>query len=193
MAESNVIKFTNPLEDDADDAQEGTLTATEMITKARAATKIQAVWRGKEERIREKQETNYEGKKGNVGWLNRRESYNLEKEDRGQENWKYDPNLNPTEGGMRDLGNVHESWAFVFRMGVQDDKGEMKIKTTYDDADPIPLEAWQLCSRLWKHDFHIDHIFTNLGDKLIILIGLPYAFHTNEDSSIEIEDSSLEK
>jgi hypothetical protein len=66
---------------------------------------------------------------------------------------------------------VEFSWAFIFRMGVKDDEHEMAIKTQYLDEDPIPLEAWQLCSRLWKFDFTISHAFSRLGDKLIIMIG----------------------
>jgi hypothetical protein len=66
---------------------------------------------------------------------------------------------------------VEFSWAFIFRMGVKVDEHEMAIKTQYLDEDPIPLEAWQLCSRLWKFDFTISHAFSRLGDKLIIMIG----------------------
>eukprot|EP01043_Picozoa_sp_COSAG02_P065423 COSAG02_NODE_9868_length_2088_cov_1.218703_1_plen_471_part_01 len=123
---------------------------------------------------------------GSVSWLKRRASYQHARNQRGQLNCKYDPQLTPKGGGMRDLGPVTYSWAFIFRMGVQDSAREMPIKPVYQDSDPIPMEAWQLCSRMWKHNFTVDYAFSQLGDKLILMIGLPYQELVNDAAKLRI-------
>jgi hypothetical protein len=121
-----------------------------------------------------------------VGWLRRREAKQDEKQRLERHNWKYD-----CEAGKEiDLGPIKFTWAFTFRMGLKDDgppedKPE-RIKQQYSDEDNIPLECWQLCHRLWKHDFHIKHAFTTLGDGLIILIGLPYKLLEEEATRMRI-------
>lgn len=146
------VRYTNPI---ADESTEETAEAV----AADAAALVQQ---------REHRET------GDVSWLKRRAGYQQALNENGQLNCKYDPQLTPTAGGMRDLGPVSHSWVFIFRMGVKDAAYDMPVKSVYQDRDPIPLEAWQMCSRLWKHNFTIDHGFSQLGDKLMLAIGLPY-------------------
>ena len=119
---SGVTKFTNPLEEVDDpivDRDPADVSPTPLAGKAAGL------------------------KGGNVSWLKRRAGYQHARNQNGQLNCKYDPQLTPTEGGMRDLGQVTYSWAFIFRMGVQDSEHEMPIKAQYQDSDPIPMEAWQ--------------------------------------------------
>ena len=115
----------------------------------------------------------------NVGWLKRREAAQDEKQREEKHNWKYDCETRREE----DLGPIKFSWAFSFRMGIKDNgppDQKPVVKQRYEDEDQIPLECWQLCHQLWKHDFHIKHAFSTLGDCLIILIGLPYKLAVEE-------------
>jgi hypothetical protein len=92
--------------------------------------------------------------KGTVRWLKQRIAKQTAREQEMKLNWKYDPAIRQE----RDLGPIHPSWAFAFHMGIKDDgapKDKWPKKQQWDDDDPIPLEAWILCHRLWKYDVHI--------------------------------------
>lgn len=110
---------------------------------------------------------------GDVAWLRRREHKGQAREDELRLNWRFS-----VDTGMElDMGPITPAWAFVFKMGQKDHKAPkatFEARKTYEDKDMIPLEAWQICHRLWKHDFHITHYFSTLGNLLIILVGLPY-------------------
>jgi hypothetical protein len=92
--------------------------------------------------------------KGTVRWLKQRIAKQTAREQEMKLNWKYDPAIRQE----RDLGPIHPSWTFAFHMGIKDDgapKDKWPKKQQWDDDDPIPLEAWILCHRLWKYDVHI--------------------------------------
>eukprot|EP01043_Picozoa_sp_COSAG02_P023781 COSAG02_NODE_1279_length_13487_cov_7.611696_12_plen_1124_part_00 len=121
----------------------------------------------------------------NVGWLKRREAEQAEQQRNEKHNWKYSCET----GREEDLGPIKFSWAFAFRMGIKDDgppEQTFAVKQQYADSDPIPLECWQLCHRLWAHNFHIKHAFSTLGDLLIILIGLPYKMSVEEATKMRL-------
>jgi hypothetical protein len=117
-------------------------------------------------------------KKNNCAWLLRREAAQNKKIAEEKMNWKY----NPETQSMEDLGPVITTMAFCFQMGVNDNyepktneaKALAEVKARYGPEDWIPLEAWQVCHRLWKQNFHIEHSFSATGEYLIIAIGLPY-------------------
>ena len=84
------VKFSNPINDDADAAP-----VSPTSYDAAVATGVSP-----------KSAVNYASKKGNVGWLKRREGYQADREAKHQLNYKYDPNLNEETGGLLDLGCV---------------------------------------------------------------------------------------
>ena len=170
------IKFTNPL--GGDGADRGDDAAEHPATTDESRRNLSDV---------------PDRKKGTIGWLKRREEKQSVRVEEQNMNCKYDPNHHFDEGLLL-LGTVKYSWAFCFKMGVKDDSlnepskadrasRESKLaERTSDlpDDHAIPLEAWQLCHRLWKHDFEIRHKVSMLGDKLLILVGLPYTLLLEE-------------
>jgi hypothetical protein len=91
---------------------------------------------------------------------------------------------------QKDLGDVSNSWAFVFHMGRQDDgpsgTDAQGVKHEYETADKIPLQAWQLCHRMWKQDFSLHYSFSTTGEYIIVALGLPYKVLVQEASAISI-------
>eukprot|EP01048_Picozoa_sp_COSAG05_P017828 COSAG05_NODE_2502_length_2975_cov_2.805633_1_plen_344_part_10 len=128
----------------------------------------------------------YGSLRGDIAWLDRREEMQAEREESLRLNWKYDCEQR-TEV---DLGKIRLTFAFVFQMGKQDDgpsNHKRELKRQWEAADQIPLEAWQLAHRMWKADFHVTHHFSPSGDRLTILVGLPYKILVEEATQMRIK------
>eukprot|EP01048_Picozoa_sp_COSAG05_P010916 COSAG05_NODE_992_length_6265_cov_7.908693_1_plen_1089_part_00 len=131
-------------------------------------------------------EVDYGALRPDVAWLERREKMQSQREKRLRLNWKYDC----YEKQEVDLGACRYTFAFVFKMGVQDDgplDQKRPMKRVWGPSDPIPLEVWQLCHRMWKVDFHISHAFSSAGDRITILVGLPYKVLIEEATKTRIK------
>lgn len=172
---TEVLKFKNPLMDGPIDAEDDPISPTAVDGD-----------------MSEESRWNLDAgeHKGTIGWLKKGEERHAQKVMDNDMNVKYDPNFADHEG-FHYLGPVNYSWAFVFKTGVEDDGQDTKKKNdrnsklderTSDlpDDHSIPLEAWQLCHRLWKQDFTIAHKVSMLGDKLLILVGLQYKLLVEE-------------
>ena len=123
---------------------------------------------------------------GNVTWLERREQTQLQRVNDEELNSRW----NVAQGAYLDVGEIKASWAFVFRLGVKDHKAPkevFKARKDHGPKDHIPLEVWQFCHRLWKHDFHITHHFSTLGNLLIVRVGLPYKALVDEATKMRIK------
>ena len=143
-------------------------------------------------------------KSNNLEWLQAREVKQAAKNHERRLNWKY----KVAARGEVDLGKIKVDLAFVFHMGLEPADGEAaasagapdevevqsptavqspkakkrtaKLPGEYRPEDEIPLECWQFCHILWKHDFHIEHQLFSTGEYIIILVGLPYKLLVEE-------------
>lgn len=126
-------------------------------------------------------------KTNTVGWLKRR----CERQNERIETENLHHKFSTVTGSEENLGPVLNSWAFVFRMGREDDvdpgqTGAHMLKSEYLDDDKIPLQAWQLCHRMWKQNFNLHYSFSTTGEYLIITLGLPYKILAEEATVIGI-------